>query len=406
MVIDPVNAIDPTFHPGEAGLMIHWGNGQSDKDILYQSSQQNYHVTDETNVVFSFTNQGITVEKHFRFYPDKYRVDFEVHIRNHSGQNLSFNRTDGFYDVNWVGGFGFPSFRDDSLNNLLIQQEGDLTILPVAKLMQEVKSQPASYLPTYTDPTIPVVGQVVGWVGVGQKYFLSAIIPNTPTETALKGFSHAEQVHRTIIKPNSGVRMDMATLRDQTPHVDSFTLYVGPMDEENLETAEASLEDAQQVFLKSVVGPIAYLMLKLLQGLYLIIPNYGFAIILLTFIVKLLMFPIYHKQMISMKKMQQLQPQMNALKEQYKNDPQKLQKEQMELFRKHKEVNPLAGCLPLFVMMPIFIALYATFSMAVELQGAEFIWWINDLSTADRAFFIPIGSYIFRLISCHWRMLC
>jgi len=175
--------------------------------------------------------------------------------------------------------------------------------------------------------------------------------------------------------------------------IDQFTLYVGPMDETNLAKAEAGLEDAHQIFLKRFIGPIAQLMLNLLQGFYQIVPNYGVAIILLTLVVKLLTLPLYHKQMASMKKMQALQPQINALREQYKDDPQKLQKEQMELFRKHK-VNPLAGCLPFIIILPIFIALYATFNLAVELRGAPFLGWINDLSSPDRAFYIPIGTWI------------
>jgi YidC/Oxa1 family membrane protein insertase len=157
--------------------------------------------------------------------------------------------------------------------------------------------------------------------------------------------------------------------------------------------AGEGMEEARQIFLRSIVGPIAHIMLRLLQGIYKIIPNYGLVIIMLTLLMKILMFPIYQKQIHTTKKMQALQPQINALKEKYKNDQQKLQKEQMELFRKHK-VNPLSGCLTMLTTIPVFIALYATFAMAVELRGAPFFGWIQDLSAPDGAFFLPISSYI------------
>ncbi|MDX9752593.1 MAG: membrane protein insertase YidC, partial [bacterium] len=176
-------------------------------------------------------------------------------------------------------------------------------------------------------------------------------------------------------------------------YTDQFKLYVGPIDEDYLVKAQEGLEDVRQIALRSFIAPIDNLMLKLLKGFHFLVPNYGIAIILLTLLVKVLMFPLYHKQMESMRKMQALQPHINALKEQYKDDAQKLQKEQMELFKKHK-VNPLAGCLTMLPMLPIFIALYATFGMSVELRGEPFLWWITDLSAPDSAFYLPIGSSI------------
>jgi len=187
--------------------------------------------------------------------------------------------------------------------------------------------------------------------------------------------------------------MEVGSLGPGNSRTDKFILYVGPINEDDLAKAGEGLQDARQIFLRSIIGPIANLMLRLLQGMYNIVPNYGLAIIVLTLLMKVLMFPLYQKQIQTTKKMQALQPQITALKEKYKNDQQKLQKEQMELFRKHK-VNPLSGCLTILTTIPVFIALYATFAMAVELRGAPFIGWIQDLSAPDGAFFIPLGSYI------------
>ena len=177
-------------------------------------------------------------------------------------------------------------------------------------------------------------------------------------------------------------------------HVDRFTLYVGPKDVKDLAMADSTLEDARQYFMfNSFTGPIAAWMLWLLQAFYSLVPNYGVCIILLTLLIKLMMFPVMQKQMHSMRKMQALQPHINQLKEQYKDEPQKLQKEQMDLFRKHK-VNPLGGCLPILITIPIFVALYSTFSLSVELRGAPFFGWITDLSQPDAAFYVPLASYI------------
>lgn len=389
----PVEAVDPSFHPGEAGLQILWGNGIEDRSILYSCSTPQVTVTEEKDIVFTYSKDGIRVEKIYHFFPDTYRVDLKVNIENQTGQTLELGGN-GYYDIVWFGGFGLPSHRWDSVNNALIQREGSVTIEPIATLRNEIQSNRDFWLSGYDMPTVPVSGQQVGWVGVGQKYFMASIIPALRTDYAVKGISSGEGLAQSSVKPHTGVRMKMDSLRAGENRSDIFTLYVGPTDEDNLKVAQAGLEDAHQIFLKSLVGPIAQMMLYLLQGLYLIVPNYGVAIILLTLIVKLLMLPIYHKQMASMKKMQAIQPQINALKEQYKNDPQKLQKEQMELFRKHK-VNPLAGCLPILVTIPIFIALYATFNMAVELRGAPFMGWIDDLSTPDRAFYIPLLGSVF-----------
>jgi len=131
---------------------------------------------------------------------------------------------------------------------------------------------------------------------------------------------------------------------------------------------------------------------------YAYIPNYGVAIILLTVITKILFFPLTLKSMASMKAMQVIQPQVNALRAKHQKDPQRLQRETMELYRKHK-VNPLGGCLPMLIQIPIFYALYLVFSLSVELQNAAFLCfgtlfgtalWICDLAQHDPTYILPI----------------
>ncbi len=119
-----------------------------------------------------------------------------------------------------------------------------------------------------------------------------------------------------------------------------------------------------------------------LEMLFNVFRNYGVAIIALTFLINLVLFPLTRQSFLSMKRMQQVQPQMAKLREKYKDNTQQLNKEMMELYKKHK-VNPLGGCLPMLLQMPVFIALYVAISKFVKLIGADFLW-VHDLSSPDR----------------------
>ena len=138
--------------------------------------------------------------------------------------------------------------------------------------------------------------------------------------------------------------------------------------------------------------------LRVMRWFYAFIPNYGVAIILLTIITKVLFFPLTLKSMTSMRAMQTLQPQINALRSKHKSDPQRIQRETMELYREHR-VNPLGGCLPMIVQIPVFYALYVALSVSVEMLNAPFICfgqlfgthlWICDLAAQDPTYVLPI----------------
>ncbi len=390
-----VSALDPNYDAGKKGLIVHWGGKYSDIDIPYKTESEEYQVSDEpVEVPFTYEKNGITLEKILRFHPDSYQIDMLIRLQNQSGQTLTFGDRD-YYDVMWKAGFGFPSLRTDAQNNYHIYGvESGIDTKPTETLRSEARNNARRLIDDYEIPTLPVRNETIGWVGVGQKYFLASIIPDFATKFAMKGFSSPQGYMGSIIKPHVGLRVNLRDIKDGNSSTMQYTVYVGPLDDENVSKVHSSLEDARYMFLRSFTGPISNFMLRLLQGFYNVIPNYGVAIILLTLLIKVLMLPLYHKQMKSMKKMQALQPQLNDLKEKYKDDPQKMQKEQMQLFRKHK-VNPLSGCLTMLPTIPIFIALYATFGMALELRGATFFAWIQDLSAPDSAFYLPLGDYIF-----------
>lgn len=136
-------------------------------------------------------------------------------------------------------------------------------------------------------------------------------------------------------------------------------------------------------------GFFAVWILKGLQFFHKFIPNWGVAVILLTLVIRLITFPLQYKSFASMKKLQVIQPELTKIREKFKDDPQRMQKESMELF-KRSGANPLGGCLPLLLQMPVFFAFYKVLYGAVELVDAPFIWWIQDLSNKDPYFVLPV----------------
>ncbi len=157
-----------------------------------------------------------------------------------------------------------------------------------------------------------------------------------------------------------------------------LTLYAGPNQYDVLAKAGYRFTDILDF---GWFSPLCILLLKMLLMLVSVLKNYGVAIIVLTVIIKVVLAPLTHSSMKSMKKMQAVQPQLTALREKYKNDPKKAQAEQMKIF-KENGINPLGGCLPMLLQLPIFIAFYSTLQNSVELQGASFLW-IRDLSAPD-----------------------
>ena len=159
-------------------------------------------------------------------------------------------------------------------------------------------------------------------------------------------------------------------------------LYAGPMDYAELARFKVGLEKARDLGWRWVV-PVSKLLIKFFQMVHSVVPNYGLCIIILSILVKVVFYPLSRKSVESMRDMQRLTPEMERLYEKFKDDPQKKNQATLELYKKHK-VNPLGGCLPIVVQMPVFIALYNVLSSAVELRKAPFGLWIGDLSAPDR----------------------
>ena len=162
--------------------------------------------------------------------------------------------------------------------------------------------------------------------------------------------------------------------------------YIGPKDYKFLDSING---DLTYVIEYGIITFFAKPIFLLLEFLHSHIGNWGWAIIVLTIIVKLILYPLSYKGMVSMQKIKEITPKMKELQEKYKSDPQKLQMHMMQLYKKHG-ANPLGGCLPLLIQIPIFYAIYRVLYNSVELKSADFIFWIHDLSAMDPFFVLPI----------------
>lgn len=217
-------------------------------------------------------------------------------------------------------------------------------------------------------------------VSLGGHYFTAALVDESPLAPSITAKIQAGDVKRAL-----------ATLEyDFTSATRTYDLkqvgYVGPKE---IKALAAVNEQLTQVVNYGIFSWIAVPILKLLKLLYSALGNYGVAIILVTLVIRLILMPINVSSYKSMKAMQQVQPKLKAIKEKYKNDPKRVQVETMNVMKENK-VNPLGGCLPMLLQLPIFIALYNVLGQSIELYQAPFILWIKDLSIKDPFYVLPV----------------
>jgi YidC/Oxa1 family membrane protein insertase len=232
----------------------------------------------------------------------------------------------------------------------------------------------------------------VEWAAVRDKYFTIIIVPQNPMEVEEAYFKGTRISREDGLKEYYDVRLTVP-FRNNQYEKRSFNLYLGPVNYDILKAYNSHMEKIVEFGsffgLKFIIRPIAeYVLLPLFNFLHSFIPNYGFVIILFSLIIKFVLYPLTKSSMQSMKKMQLLAPKINEIKEKFKDDPTKVQKETMNLYRIYG-INPAGGCLPLLLQMPIFIAMWGLFQVAVELRQQPFMLWIHDLSRPDIVLALP-----------------
>ncbi len=354
-------------------------------------------------VRFSVEKPGVArITKTFTLLPDHHLVDLDVAYENLTGhtQRLGMDRHIPAFSVTWE-----PNLRSGEEDRWGAQQSvvwrkgGENDSVSTSNL--EPPASATGYSEKVSEPT---------WMAVRSTYFLMAMRPrnglpepasapqNSAQDSAQDSDAHwSTGLWGWIAGTPEAFRVGLAVPRTEVAGGDSFDTafryYIGPTHLETLQTAAdygfPELEEALQFFtMFGFMDTFSKFLLTLLHFFHdSIYANYGVAIILLTILVRLVVFPLTLKSMKSMKRMQLLQPEIAKIKEEYGDEPQEFQKRTMELYKQYG-VNPLGGCMPLMFQMPVFIALYRMLWSAFELRGAEFLW-ISDLSQQDALFTLP-----------------
>ena len=311
------------------------------------------------------SNDNISITKRFKFSRASYLIDISYIVNNKSEEIWRANafgqiKRDQFEDPSSAGGFSrtYLGFVSTTTDDPYIEIE-----------LEDIDDNGST--------TNQTEG---GWIAFSQHYFLTAWIPDS------------QQLNRFTTRKNNNSQYfgeftgsEIAVLPNQTGTY-SASFYAGPKDQYELaEIAPNRDLTIDYSFLWFLASPIYWLLTKINS----IVDNYGFSIIMLTVFVKIIFYKLSETQYRSMAGMRRLMPKAQQLKDSYGDDKMKLQKATMELYKKEK-INPLGGCLPMIVQMPVFIALYWVLLESVELRHAPFMLWLTDLSVRDPYFILPL----------------
>ncbi len=336
------------------------------------AGRANYHVNSNKFVLAEGQNQisvplilekdGVRIEKIFTLKRGSYDINVDYDIKNTTAKTLQLqpygqikrtieDKSGSFVMPTYMGG-AYSSSEDNYEKYSFDDMESkNLTI--------ETKA---------------------GWVAMLQHYFVSAWIPNQHSENLLYTRTNKDGT------ASIGYRGEEITVAPNSNAKISSKLWTGPKNQEAMAAAANHFDLTVDYGWAWFLAKPLFWLLTTIQG---IVINWGIAIICVTIIVKSILYPLTKAQFTSMAKMRMLQPKMQELKERYGDDRQKMSEETMKLYRENK-VNPMGGCLPILIQMPIFIALYWTFLEAVELRHMPFFLWIQDLSAQDPYYILPL----------------
>jgi YidC/Oxa1 family membrane protein insertase len=355
--------VQPGGHLPLGAVMARGGQVFDDSDLPYETTApaqiKATATADATASFVAHTADGTTITKTFTFKPDSYVFSMDVATSggpalNQLGVSMSQPLTahQGYYDI--------PELQADIADKVITKGE---------KALKTIKPEDAT-----------VAGKIT-YAGFGDRYFLAVFLPSAPTMGALAmAYTGDEAIARILFEGAPSVHSE---------------IYMGPKLLEALDAVNPALHKAIDF---GFFGILAIVFLRTLKLFYYVAPNYGVDIILLTVSIRVAFLPISIKSQRSMMKMQRLQPQIQRLRDKFKDNNEQLQKEMVDLYKRN-HVNPLGGCAPMALQLPIFIGLYEALLNSVELRHAPFIGWINDLSTPD-CLHIP-GLPQLPLMHCH-----
>ncbi|MFQ5431629.1 MAG: membrane protein insertase YidC [Nitrospinota bacterium] len=354
---EPVELVNQgaKYGPLAVGFATREATAKINSARFATSSPSRITLTDtepDRTVTFGFKlESGFELVKKVTFHRNSYRIDLETVVTQPGGGASASS-----YGLSWPGmGDGMDS---------KYSYEGPVTMVDGKRLTEKPdEGEKQSY-----------EGQVK-WAGLTSKYYCVAFFPESETSKVTNTLIGEKKYSATLEMVAAGNRS-----------VNRVAIYAGPKIRGELGKMGSDFKNIINYGWFDIIAKPLFILMLWFYG---VIGNWGWSIIIVTILIKVLFFPLSQKSYKSMKKMQKLQPQMKILQERYKNDKEKLNQELMATYKKHN-VNPLGGCLPMFLQIPVFIGLYRVLLQSIELKGAPFIFWLTDLSAKDPYYVTPI----------------
>lgn len=334
-----------------------------DPSLNYAPSVKSLSVSGANSAQLEFTAvapNGLTVRKTYRFSGNSYALDLA-----HQVQNAGVGRLSGSLHLLMRN----RPIQTKGESRYEVQESVVYTGGKASHLSQkDVSKQPKTFVPG------------AQWTTYGDKYFITAVM--AVAQQSLNAIEVLD-LNGTMV---NRIGLGVVALEPGQTQTFSQRIFAGPKDIDILKMQGSQLEEVIDLgWFSAIAKPFLFT----LKFFYKYVGNYGLAIIIITVILKILFYPLTHKSYKSMKEMQKLQPKMEKLKEKHKGDRNALNQEVMKLYQEHK-VNPLGGCLPMVVQIPVFFALYKALMFSIELRHAPFYFWITDLSAKDPYYVTPI----------------
>ena len=317
----------------------------------------------EASFVFTTEHLGRAVTKKLVFSYNSYEIDISVSLRSLKDISL-----DEKYTLSWAGGLPEHEGSQDAMfMEALVSQAGSIESFRVgaagffgSSSTNNIDSEEKKY-----------VGQA-DFAGYRTKYFGLFFVPQ-------------KSDLGEIIKYPTPLRAGVDVNITQDINLEKNKFYLGPLDYSSVENLGVGLEE--KILGWQWLSSVSWLVYSIMVALYGLIPNYGVVVVLFAVLIKLVTYPLMAKQLRSSKKMQEISPLMNQIKIKYKNNPTLQQQKMAALFQENK-INPLAGCLPLLIQMPVLMSVFMVFRNTIAFRGESFFLWINDLSAADTLFVV------------------
>ena len=317
----------------------------------------------EASFIFTTEHLGRAVTKKLVFSYNSYEIDISVSLRSLKDISL-----DEKYTLSWAGGLPEHEGSQDAMfMEALVSQAGSIESFRVgaagffgSSSTNNIDSEEKKY-----------VGQA-DFAGYRTKYFGLFFVPQK-----------SDLVE--IIKYPTPLRAGVDVNITQDINLEKNKFYLGPLDYSSVENLGVGLEE--KILGWQWLSSVSWLVYSIMVALYGLIPNYGVVVVLFAVLIKLVTYPLMAKQLRSSKKMQEISPLMNQIKIKYKNNPTLQQQKMAALFQENK-INPLAGCLPLLIQMPVLMSVFMVFRNTIAFRGESFFLWINDLSAADTLFVV------------------